>query len=108
MTVAPTDWRAGMKITAGRLAARHYQEGTVLVTWTSSTAGQWVQANVTFPEPFATVPIVQVTPQANAPSVGGTTTVMSQATGVSTTGFSVRALRSTAFTDQPFGWYASV
>ncbi|MFF9124351.1 hypothetical protein ACF09J_13755 [Streptomyces sp. NPDC014889] len=84
----------------------YYQQGTVSVTWTSGTAGTWVQVDVTFPQPFASTPVVHVTPQASAPSVGGTTTLMYAVSGVSTTGFSVRAFRSTAFTGQPFGWTA--
>lgn len=84
----------------------YYQQGTVTLTWTSSTAGQWVQADVVYPQPFSRTPIVHVTPQDNAPAVGGTTTVMFQATGVTATGFSIRALRSTAFSNQPFGWTA--
>ncbi|WP_406735347.1 hypothetical protein OG508_28040 [Streptomyces sp. NBC_01108] len=85
---------------------QRYQTGTVSITWTSGTAGTWVQVDVTFPTPFASTPVVQVTPQASAPSVGGTTTVMWGVSGVTTAGFSVRALRSTAFTGQPFGWTA--
>ncbi|MEE4491620.1 hypothetical protein [Streptomyces sp. BE230] len=85
---------------------QRYQNGSVNVTWSSGTAGTWVQVDVTFPQPFASVPVVQVTPQASAPSVGGTTTVMWGVSGVTTTGFSLRALRSTAFTGQPFGWTA--
>ncbi|MGC5400216.1 hypothetical protein ACPXCP_31305 [Streptomyces sp. DT20] len=85
---------------------QRYQKGSVDITWTAGTAGTWVQVDVTFPDPFASVPVVQVTPQASAPSVGGTTTVMWGVSGVTTTGFSIRALRSTAFTGQPFGWVA--
>ncbi|HEX5596105.1 MAG TPA: H-type lectin domain-containing protein [Micromonosporaceae bacterium] len=83
-----------------------YQNGTASLTWTTATAGTWVQVDVTFPQPFASTPIVHVTPQANAPAVGGTTTLMYAVSGVTTTGFSVRAYRSTAFSGQPFGWTA--
>ncbi|MFJ3590144.1 hypothetical protein ACIQUY_31990 [Streptomyces sp. NPDC090231] len=83
-----------------------YQSGSVNVTWTSGTAGTWVQVDVTFPAAFASTPTVHVTPQASAPSVGGTTSVMWGVSGVTSSGFSLRALRSTAFTGQPFGWTA--
>ncbi|MEU0157929.1 hypothetical protein ABZ154_03550 [Streptomyces sp. NPDC006261] len=85
---------------------QRYQQGSVPVTWTSGTAGTWVQVDVTFPSPFASVPNVHATPQAAIPSVGGTTTLMWGVSGVSTTGFSLRALRSTSFTGQPFAWTA--
>ncbi|MGC5398089.1 H-type lectin domain-containing protein [Streptomyces sp. DT20] len=106
MAVPATVWQPGMRIDAERLAARNDQLGTVSLTWTSSTAGTWVQADVVFPTPFTSVPVVNVTPQSNAPSVGGTTTMMYQVSGVTTTGFSIRALRSTEFAGQPFGWTA--
>ncbi|MFJ8761078.1 hypothetical protein [Streptomyces cyaneofuscatus] len=102
----PFPWQPGMTITEDRLSAPDYQKGSVPVTWTSATAGTWVQVDVVFPAPFASVPVVQVTPQANAPAVGGTTVVMSAVAGVTTTGFSIRAFRSTAFAGQPFGWTA--
>ncbi|MEU3203578.1 H-type lectin domain-containing protein [Streptomyces cyaneofuscatus] len=102
----PFAWQPGHRITAERLAQADYQKGTADVTWTGGTAGTWVQVDVTFPEPFDSVPVVTVTPQANAPSVGGTTTLMWAVSGVTTTGFSIRAFRSTAFTGQPFGWAA--
>ncbi|MGK3093785.1 hypothetical protein ACG93S_28745 [Streptomyces sp. WAC01490] len=96
-----------MTITEDRLSTSDEQKGTAPVTWTSATAGTWQQVDVTFPVPFASVPIVQVTPQGNIPSVGGSTTLMWGVSGVTTTGFSLRALRSTAFSGQPFGWTAS-
>ncbi|MGQ4351991.1 hypothetical protein [Streptomyces drozdowiczii] len=83
-----------------------YQQGSVPVTWTSGTAGTWVQVDVTFPTPFASIPNVHATPQGNIPAVGGNTTLMWGVSGVSTTGFSLRAMRSTAFTGQPFAWNA--
>ncbi|WP_445524809.1 H-type lectin domain-containing protein [Streptomyces cyslabdanicus] len=106
MAVQATAWQPGMRITAERLAARNDQNGTVSLTWTTATANQWVQADVVFPQPFATTPVVHVTPQASAPAVGGTTTLMYAVSGVTTTGFSIRALRSTAFSGQPFAWTA--
>ncbi|MGW9299429.1 hypothetical protein ACWHA3_01200 [Streptomyces cyaneofuscatus] len=85
---------------------QRYQTGSVSMTWTSGTAGQWVEQSVTFPTPFASTPTVHVTPQASIPSVGGTTTLMWGVAGVTTTGCVVRALRSTAFSGQPFAWTA--
>lgn len=84
----------------------YYQQGTVSLTWTSSTAGQWIQSDITFPQPFSREPIIQVSPQSAAPAVGGHTVVMCQPTFISTTGFSIRAYRETAITDQVFGWTA--
>ncbi|MER6191768.1 hypothetical protein [Streptomyces cyaneofuscatus] len=83
-----------------------YQRGSVPITWTSGTAGTWVEVPVTFPTPFASVPTVIVTPQGNIPSVGGTTALQWGVSGATTTGCVVRAMRSTAFTGQPFGWVA--
>ncbi|MEU0306866.1 hypothetical protein [Streptomyces cyaneofuscatus] len=104
----PFAWQPGHRITAERLSQADYQKGTVPVTWTGGTAGTWVQVDVTFTTPFPSVPVVVATPQASIPSVGGTTTLMWGVSGVTTTGFSLRALRSTAFTGQPFGWTAHV
>lgn len=83
-----------------------YQTGSVNFTWTSGTAGQWVQVAVTFAQQFASTPTVHLTPQGNAPAAGGATTIMFQVTAVTTTGFTACALRSTAFTGMPFGWTA--
>ncbi|MGA5472520.1 hypothetical protein ACPCUK_27575 [Streptomyces arboris] len=102
----PFPWQPGMRITADRLAVKDYQKGSVPVTWTGGTAGTWVQVDVTFPTPFASVPVVNATPQGSIPSVGGTTTLMWGVSGVTAAGFSLRALRSTAFTGQPFAWTA--
>ncbi|MFF3092261.1 hypothetical protein [Streptomyces cyaneofuscatus] len=95
-----------MRITADRLAQADYQKGSVPITWTSGTAGTWVEVSVTFPAAFASIPTVQVTPQGNIPSVGGNTTLQWGVSGVTTTGCVIRAMRSTAFTNQPFGWTA--
>lgn len=83
-----------------------YQTGSVSFTWSSGTAGTWLQVAVTFPQPFASTPVVHLTPQGNAPAVGGSTTIMFQVTAVTTTGFTACAFRSTAFTGMPFGWTA--
>ncbi|MYS34938.1 hypothetical protein K388_01938 [Streptomyces sp. KhCrAH-43] len=107
MGVPATKWLAGMRITAERLAARDDQSGIALVTWTSGTAGQWVEVSVTFPLPYPSAPtVVQVTPQSSIPAVGGSTTLMWGASGVSATGFTLRAFRSTAISNQQFGWSA--
>lgn len=83
------------------------QTGTVNMTWSAGTAGQWVQVPVTFPQPFASTPVVQITPQNNAPAIGGNTLMMFQVTGVTNSGFTACGLRGTAFTNQPFGWTAT-
>ncbi len=82
------------------------QSGSVSFTWSAGTAGSWLQTAVTFPQAFSVTPTVHLTPQANAPAVGGNTVIMSQVTAVTTTGFTACAYRSTAFTGQPFGWTA--
>lgn len=104
----PFAWQPGHRITAERLAQADYQKGSAPITWTGGTAGTWQQVDVTFPVPFPSVPIVQVTPQGNIPSVGGSTTLQWGVSGVTTTGCSIRAMRSTAFTAQPFGWTAHI
>lgn len=105
MAVPATTWLAGMRITAERLAARDDQKGVALVTWTSGTAGQWVEVAVTFPVPYPSAPsVVQVLPLTSIPAVGGSTTLMWGASGVSATGFYLRAFRSTAISNQQFGW----
>jgi hypothetical protein len=85
---------------------QRWQRGSVDFTWTSGTAGQWLQVAVTFPQAFSSVPTVHLTPQGNSPAVGGSTTIMCQVTAVTTTGFTACAFRSTAFTGMPFGWTA--
>lgn len=86
----------------GTFTAANIQTGTASVT---TVAGTWVQVTVTFANAFLTAPVVTVTGNDNAPAVGGTTTLMHAVTTISTTGFVLRVLRSTAIT-MGFGWIA--
>ncbi|MFD9756083.1 hypothetical protein ACFWZZ_00760 [[Kitasatospora] papulosa] len=57
VAVPATDWRAGMRITGLRLAAKDYQAGQLLVSFTNLAS--YTQA-VTFPVPFPVPPIMNV------------------------------------------------
>lgn len=96
-----TDITAG-SITVNAIAAGNIQKGIEPVT---TTAGQWVQVTVNFPQAFTTIPVVTLTGNSDAPALGGTTQLYYAATAISTTQFALRVFRSTAIT-MNIGWIA--
>lgn len=96
-----TDLTAG-SITTGGISAGNIQKGIEPVT---TTAGQWVQVTVNFPQAFTTIPVVTLCGNSDAPALGGSTSLYYAATAISTTQFALRVFRSTAIT-MDIGWIA--
>ncbi|MFJ2292090.1 hypothetical protein ACIOG7_10315 [Streptomyces sp. NPDC087894] len=67
VAVPATDWRAGMRITGLRLAAKDYQAGSLSVSFTGLSS--YTQA-VTFPVPFPVAPIMNCEIAAGAGTTG--------------------------------------
>ncbi|MFJ3282441.1 H-type lectin domain-containing protein [Streptomyces halstedii] len=90
VAVPATDWRAGMRITGGRLAAKDYQAGSLSVSFTNLT--NYTQA-VTFPVPFPATPIMNCEIAAGA---GTTGRFEARPINVNATGFTLFVLLSDA------------
>jgi hypothetical protein len=86
----------------GNVYARNIQTGEASVT---TVANQWVQMNVTFAVGFDTVPTILLTPNSMAPTAGGSTILMTAATAITTSGFTIAVLRGSAIT-MNIGWLA--
>ncbi|MFG3174944.1 hypothetical protein ACGFZC_07675 [[Kitasatospora] papulosa] len=67
VAVPATDWRAGMRITGLRLAAKDYQAGSLIISFTNLSS--YTQA-VTFPTPFPVPPIMNCEIAAGAGTTG--------------------------------------
>lgn len=67
VAVPATDWRAGMRITGARLAAKDYQAGQLTVSFTSLSS---YTLPVTFPVAFPVAPIMNVEIASGAGSTG--------------------------------------
>ncbi|MFJ2909351.1 H-type lectin domain-containing protein [Streptomyces sp. NPDC087228] len=97
MAVPATLWQPGMRITADRLAAKDYQSGTVLVSFTNATSHT---RTVAFPVPFPVTPTVTVGVQSGA---SATARWASRAYEVTPTGFTMFCFVTDA-ANAPVSW----
>ncbi|MFE4330170.1 hypothetical protein ACFRQM_12090 [Streptomyces sp. NPDC056831] len=67
MAVPATLWQPGMRITDGRLNAKDYQAGSILVSFTNLASYTQI---VTFPVPFPVAPIMNAEISSGAGSTG--------------------------------------
>ncbi|WP_353961839.1 H-type lectin domain-containing protein [Streptomyces sp. NBC_01500] len=85
--------------------APRIQSGTY--SQTATTAGVWSSnMTVTFPKPFASIPVVVITPNAGGPGEATTNGIQVQCTSVSATSMAARHLRGNTGSST-FGWVAT-
>lgn len=90
-------------VISGNVSANNIKSGIASIT---TVANQWVYTPVVFPNTFASVPAVVLTSHNAGPAAGGTTTLEYAATNVTTTGFNLGVMRSTAVT-MDVSWIAA-
>ncbi|MEV6790910.1 H-type lectin domain-containing protein [Streptomyces sp. NPDC051320] len=106
-TVPRTNWLAGMRTTADRLAATSIQTGTESVSFTSATS---FTQDVTFPVAYATAPTVVTNINSGA---GATSRWDTRAIGITATGFQLFGYTTqtdaaaATWSAVPVGWVAN-